>query len=81
MAGRHFNRRPAWQDVSKKWRSSTKTGVICEIFFDTPAVMIGQRARPVADFVRSLQPACLVDGPLGVPGDHETMGFNRHRRF
>ena len=54
----------------------TNYGPICEIFFDTPALMTEQRARPIADLVRSLQPACLIDGRLGVPGDYQTMGDN-----
>lgn len=54
----------------------TNYGPICEIFFDTPALMTEQRARPIADLVRSLQPACLIDGRLGVPGDYATMGDN-----
>src|SRR5947209_2637391 len=54
----------------------TSYGPICEIFFDTPALMNEQRARPIADLVRSLQPACLIDGRLGVPGDYATMGDN-----
>ncbi len=54
----------------------TNYGPICEIFFDTPALMTEQRARPIADLVRALQPACLIDGRLGVPGDYQTMGDN-----
>jgi alpha-L-fucosidase len=54
----------------------TNYGPICEMFFDTPALMTEQRARPIAELVRSLQPACLIDGRLGVPGDYATMGDN-----
>lgn len=54
----------------------TSYGPICEIFFDTPALMTQQRAKRLADIVHSLQPACLIDGRLGVPGDYATMGDN-----
>ncbi len=54
----------------------TNYGPICEIFFDTPAMMTPQRAQRLADIVHSLQPACLIDGRLGVPGDYATMGDN-----
>jgi alpha-L-fucosidase len=54
----------------------TGFGPVCEIFFDTPALMTEQRARPIADIVHSLQPACLIDGRLGTPGDYLTMGDN-----
>ncbi len=54
----------------------TSYGPVCEIFFDTPALMTPKRAQPILDLVRSLQPACLVDGRLGVPGDYLTMGDN-----
>ena len=54
----------------------TNYGPICEIFFDTPALMTEQRARPIAGLVRALQPECLIDGRLGVPGDYATMGDN-----
>ena len=33
----------------------------------------GQR---IADIVHATQPACLIDGRLGVPGDYATMGDN-----
>jgi hypothetical protein len=51
-------------------------GPICEIFFDTPALMTPPRAQRLADLVHSLQPACLIDGRLGVAGDYATMGDN-----
>ncbi len=54
----------------------TNYGPICEIFFDTPALMTPARARRIADIVHSLQPACLIDGRLGMPGDYATMGDN-----
>ena len=48
----------------------TNYGPVCELFFDTPALMTPDRGQPIADLVRSLQPACLIDGRLGVPGDY-----------
>ncbi len=51
-------------------------GPICEIFFDTPAMITPQRGQRIADIVHKLQPACLIDGRLGVPGDYATMGDN-----
>ena len=54
----------------------TNYGPICEIFFDTPALITPQRAQRMADIVHSVQPACLIDGRLGIPGDYSTMGDN-----
>ena len=54
----------------------TNYGPICEIFFDTPDKITPARAQRLADIVHKLQPACLVDGRLGVPGDYATMGDN-----
>jgi len=54
----------------------TNYGPICELFFDTPALMTAPRAQRIADLVHSIQPACLIDGRLGVPGDYLTMGDN-----
>jgi alpha-L-fucosidase len=54
----------------------TNYGPIGEIFFDTPALMTAPRAQRLADIVHSLQPACLIDGRLGIPGDYATMGDN-----
>ncbi len=54
----------------------TNYGPIGEIFFDTPALMTPARAQRLADLVHALQPACLIDGRLGVPGDYATMGDN-----
>ena len=34
------------------------------------------RGRRISDLVHALQPACLIDGRLGVPGDYATMGDN-----
>jgi len=55
----------------------TGYGPVCELFFDTPTRMDEQqRGQRIRDLVHSLQPACLVDGRLGVPGDYATMGDN-----
>jgi alpha-L-fucosidase len=55
----------------------THYGPVCELFFDTPARMAeNQRAQRIANIVHSLQPACLIDGRLGIPGDYATMGDN-----
>lgn len=54
----------------------TNYGPIAEIFFDTPAMMTPARAQRLAEIVHSLQPACLINGRLGVPGDYATMGDN-----
>ncbi len=54
----------------------TNYGPICEIFFDTPAMMTPPRAQRLADIVHTLQPNCLIDGRLGIPGDYATMGDN-----
>jgi alpha-L-fucosidase len=35
-----------------------------------------QRGQRIVDLVHALQPACLIDGRLGVPGDYATMGDN-----
>ncbi len=54
----------------------TGYGPVCELFFDTPALMNEARGRRISDLVHALQPACLIDGRLGVPGDYATMGDN-----
>jgi len=54
----------------------TNYGPICEIFFDTPAMITPERGQRIADIVHTQQPACLIDGRLGVPGDYATMGDN-----
>lgn len=55
----------------------TDYGPICELFFDTPSKMAeNNRAQRIADLVHSLQPACLIDGRLGIAGDYQTMGDN-----
>ena len=54
----------------------TGYGPVCELFFDTPAMITPARGQRIADAVRAAQPACLIDGRLGVPGDYATMGDN-----
>lgn len=55
----------------------TNYGPVCEMFFDTPSKMDeNHRAERIAELVYSLQPACLIDGRLGIPGDYATMGDN-----
>jgi alpha-L-fucosidase len=55
----------------------TQYGPICEMFFDTPVKMNENgRADRIANIVHTLQPACLIDGRLGIPGDYATMGDN-----
>jgi alpha-L-fucosidase len=38
---------------------------------------VNNRGQRFLDIVHSLQPACLVDGRLGVKGDYRSMGDNR----
>jgi alpha-L-fucosidase len=54
----------------------TGYGPVCELFFDTPAMITPERGKRIEDVVRAAQPACLIDGRLGVPGDYATMGDN-----
>jgi alpha-L-fucosidase len=55
----------------------TDYGPVCLIWFDTPRMMNKDRAQQFVDIVRSLQPACLIDGRLGMAGDYRSMGDNR----
>jgi alpha-L-fucosidase len=52
-------------------------GPVCLIWFDTPRLMNQERAQRLTDIVRTLQPACLIDGRLGAAGDYRTTGDNR----
>ena len=52
-------------------------GPICLIWFDTARMMSGDRGPRFVDIVHTMQPACLIDGRLGVPGDYRSMGDNR----
>jgi alpha-L-fucosidase len=55
----------------------TRYGPVCLIWFDTPRMMdVGDRAQRFVDLVRSLQPACLIDGRLGTAGDYQSTGDN-----
>lgn len=51
-------------------------GPICLIWFDTPHMMTPERGQRFADIVRTLQPACLIDGRLGTEGDYTSTGDN-----
>jgi alpha-L-fucosidase len=55
----------------------TGYGPVCLIWFDTPRMMTGERSQRFIDMVRTLQPACLIDGRLGAEGDYRSMGDNR----
>jgi alpha-L-fucosidase len=49
----------------------TRYGPLALIWFDTPVRMNeGDRAQRFIDLVRSLQPACLINGRLGSAGDY-----------
>lgn len=54
----------------------TNYGPICLIWFDTPKMMTPQRGQRFAEIVRTLQPACLIDGRLGTEGDYRSTGDN-----
>lgn len=55
----------------------TGYGPVCLIWFDTPRMMNKDRAQRFVDILRELQPACLIDGRLGMAGDYRSMGDNR----
>jgi alpha-L-fucosidase len=55
----------------------TSYGPICLIWFDTPRTMSKEQGLRFVDMVRTLQPATLIDGRLGVPGDYVSTGDNR----
>ncbi len=54
----------------------TNYGPTCLIWFDTPQMMSAGRSQRFTELVRSLQPACLIDGRLGASGDYESTGDN-----
>jgi alpha-L-fucosidase len=54
----------------------TNYGPVCLIWFDTARMMTGDRGTRFIDIVHGLQPACLIDGRLGAPGDYRSMGDN-----
>jgi alpha-L-fucosidase len=51
-------------------------GPVCLIWFDTPRMMTGDRAKRFADILQTMQPATLIDGRLGEKGDYVSMGDN-----
>jgi len=54
----------------------TEYGPVALVWFDTPRMMTGDRARRFTQLVRSLSPDTLIDGRLGEPGDYVTTGDN-----
>jgi alpha-L-fucosidase len=52
-------------------------GPVCLIWFDTARVMnVNGRGERFIDLVHKYQPACLIDGRLGVAGDYASTGDN-----
>jgi alpha-L-fucosidase len=51
-------------------------GPMCLVWFDTPRMMTQERGQRFANIVRTLQPACLIDGRLGAEGDYRSTGDN-----
>src|SRR5271170_5885898 len=52
-------------------------GPVCLIWFDTARQMdVNGRGQAFIDLVHKYQPACLVDGRLGVAGDYVSTGDN-----
>jgi alpha-L-fucosidase len=52
-------------------------GPVCLIWFDTARVMnVNNRGPRFIDLVHKYQPACLIDGRLGVAGDYTSTGDN-----
>ena len=54
----------------------TRYGPVALIWFDTPRMMTGDRAKRFTDIVRTLQPNTLIDGRLGEAGDYVSTGDN-----
>jgi alpha-L-fucosidase len=54
----------------------THYGPVCLIWFDTPKMMTGDRAKRFADILQTMQPATLIDGRLGEKGDYVSTGDN-----
>ena len=54
----------------------TGYGPVALVWFDTPRMMTPARAQRFTDLVRSLQPATLIDGRLGMAGDYASTGDN-----
>lgn len=56
----------------------TQYGPIGLIWFDTPYTISEKHSRELADYVRSLQPDCLVSGRIGHDlGDYGSLGDNQ----
>jgi len=52
-------------------------GPVCLMWFDTARVMnVNNRGQRFVDLVHKYQPACLIDGRLGVKGDYASTGDN-----
>jgi alpha-L-fucosidase len=52
-------------------------GPVCLMWFDTARVMnVNGRGQAFIDLVHKYQPACLIDGRLGVAGDYTSTGDN-----
>ena len=54
----------------------TEYGPVALVWFDTPRMMDGERAKRFTRIVRELSPKTLIDGRLGEPGDYVTTGDN-----
>jgi len=54
----------------------TRYGPVALVWFDTPRMMTEARARRFTELVRALQPATLIDGRLGAPGDYVSTSDN-----
>jgi alpha-L-fucosidase len=54
----------------------TSYGPVALIWFDTPRMMVGDRASRFTRIVHTLQPNTLIDGRLGESGDYLSTGDN-----
>jgi len=54
----------------------TSYGPVALIWFDTPRMMSGDRAKRFTQIVRTMQPNTLIDGRLGESGDYISTGDN-----
>ncbi len=55
----------------------TGYGPVALIWFDTARMMTGERGPRFIDLMRTIQPAALIDGRLGVKGDYRSTGDNQ----
>lgn len=56
----------------------TQYGPVGLVWFDTPYTISAEHSRELADYVRSLQPDCLVSGRIGHDlGDYGSLGDNQ----